>query len=375
MGVIILKIIDVKTMKLFYKPKVLPEDGLGIINGRDALFVEIHTDEGLKGIGECASFWVKDTTETLIHEVLKPLLIGEDPSRIEYIWRKIYKNTFRHGRKGLAIIAMSGVDIALWDLLGKATNTPVYKLLGADKDKVKVYASAGYFMEGKSAKDLAEEMLSYKKMGFDSMKMKLGVASPKEDIERVKAVREAICDDVNLMLDANTAWDVPTAIKMVKILEEFEPYFLEEPVSTDDIDGSAKVNASTTIPIAGYETEYTRFGFKELILRRAIDIVQPDVTWSGGFTEARKIANLASAWNLSCIPHTYGGAVSLMAGLHFVAATPNALFLEWGLDDNPLRDKILQNKPEVNNCYIEMSDEPGLGIHFNYDELEKYIVE
>jgi len=367
-----MKITDVATIKLSYPLKKPLLDGLSPIKSRDGLLVQIQTNEGIVGTGECAAFWVQEAVEAFIQQNLKPCLLGEDPLFVEKLWTKMYKVSFRHGRTGLAIIGISGVDIALWDIVGQVLEAPLYRLFGQDKEKVEAYASAGYYGERKGPKELAEEMKSYVNEGFRAVKMKVGGASPKEDTKRVEAVREAIGEEIELMIDANNAWDINTALRMTKVLEDYNPYFLEEPVSTDNIEGSAKVAASTTIPIAGYETEYTRFGFKRLILKKAVDIVQPDPTWSGGLTECRKIAGMASAWEMPCIPHTYGTAISLVAGLHFVASVSNAVFLELGKDDNPLRDNLLEPPLRIQEGYVLLPDGPGLGIHLNSSVLDKY---
>lgn len=367
-----MKITDVATIKLFYPLKKSLLDGLSPIKSREGLLVQIHTDEGIIGTGECAAFWVQEAVEAFIHQNLKPCLLGEDPFFVEKLWTKMYKASFRHGRAGLAIIGISGIDIALWDIVGQVAGLPLYRVFGQDKKKVKAYASAGYYEENKGSEELAAEMKSYVNEGFRAVKMKVGGASPEEDIKRVEAVREAIGKEIELMVDANNAWDTNTALRMSKALEDYNPYFLEEPVSTDNVEGSAKVAASTIIPIAGYETEYTRFGFKGLILKKAVDIVQPDPTWSGGLTECRKIAGMASAWEMRCIPHIYGTAVSLIAGLHFVASVSNAVFLEVGKDDNPLRDNLLEAPLRIQEGYVLLPDGPGLGIHLNSSVLDKY---
>jgi len=367
-----MKITDVTTIRLMYPLKEQIQDGLSPISARDALLVQIHTDAGIIGTGECAAFWVTKPVEVYIHENLKPCLLREDPIFVERLWEKMYKASFRHGRAGLAIIAMSGVDIALWDVVGQAAKTPLYRIFGQHKDKVQTYASAGYYAENKGPKELADEMNSYVSEGFKAVKMKVGRASVRDDIKRVEAVREAIGQDIDLMLDANNAWDTHTAMKMSKALEEYNPYFLEEPVSTDDIEGSAKVAANTTIPIAGYETEYTRFGFQRLISAKAVDIVQPDPTWCGGLTECRRIANIASTWGIPCIPHTYGAGISVLASLHFIVSTPNAPILELGKDDNPLRDNLLDPPLLVQDGYVLLPDRPGLGAGLNSSVLGKY---
>lgn len=367
-----MKINDITTIRLVYPLKEPLQDGLSPISSRDALLVQLHTDAGIVGTGECAAFWVTKPVEVFIHENLKPCLLGEDPLFVERLWAKMYQVSFRHGRGGLAIIAMSGIDIALWDIVGQVLKAPLYRVFGQDKEKVQAYASAGYYGNNKESRELADEMKRYVSEGFKAVKMKVGVASIKEDIKRVQAVRNAIGEDIDLMLDANNAWDTYTALRISKLLEQYNPYFLEEPVSTDNIEGSSQVAANTTIPIAGYETEYTRFGYQRLILAKAVDIIQPDPTWCGGLTECRRIASIASAWEMPCIPHTYGAGISLLASLHFIASTPNAPFLELGKDDNPLRDNLLDPPLKIQGGYVLLPDRPGLGASLNPSVLDKY---
>lgn len=367
-----MKINNVTTIRLAYPLKAPIEDGLSVISSRDALLVQVHTDAGIVGVGECAAFWVTKPVEAFVHEKLKPCLLGEDPLFVEKLWSKMYRVSFRHGRAGIAIIAMSGVDIALWDVVGKTLKAPLYRVFGQCKERVQAYASAGYYDRNKGPAELADEMKGYVSEGFNAVKMKLGVASVGDDVKRVEAVRNAIGEDIDLMLDANNAWDTSTAMRITRLLEEYNPYFLEEPVSTDNIEGSSRVAANTAIPIAGYETEYTRFGFRRLILAKAVGIIQPDPTWCGGLTECRKIANMASAWEIPCIPHTYGAGISLLASLHLIASIPNAPFLELGKDDNPLRDGLLDPPLEVEKGCVLLPDKPGLGATLNPSVLDKY---
>lgn len=363
------------TFKLRYPIEKVLIDGLAAIKNRESLLVRIDTDEGIFGIGECAAFWVMSTVETFIHEKLKPVLLGENPLFVEKHWDAMFKATYRHGRRGIALIGISGVDVALWDILAKAANLPLYQVLGAYRERVPAYASGGYTIEGQKPEELAAEMAGYAAQGFKAVKMKVGILPYKEDIERVKAVREAIGPDIALMIDANNAWDPVTAMKVLKELESTDIYFLEEPVSTDDLAGSARVAASTTVPIAGYETEYTRFGYRELITRQAVDIVQPDPTWTGGLTECRRIAALASAFNLLCIPHSYASQISLVTCLHFLASLPNGGYLELGQDDNSLRDALA--KPAVTidkDGYVTLPERPGLGLEIDERMLREYAV-
>jgi len=391
-----MKISDVKALPLSYSMEKPFMDSLFFTNKRNIVLVRVETDEGLVGFGEAACYGGSlVATSVVIEKELKPILLGEDPCLRDRIWRKMYKRYFQHGRGGILLGAISGVDIALWDLMGKKAGMPVYQMLGGYTDRVRVYASGGFYMEGKGLEGLVKEMQMYVKEGFTAVKMKVGrtasiptsalrimprgdscAVSFHEDIERVKAVREAIGDKIDLLIDANNNWDSKTAIKMARALEEYNIYYIEEPVPTEDIVGSAKLAAATTIPIAGYETAYTRYEFRDLIVMKAVDIVQPDAVWTGGITECMKIAAFASAYSLPCIPHCFSSSVCLAANLHFVSAIPNGELLEMDRSYNPLREELIDSPFQIDkDGYIKLPDTPGLGITLNEEIINKYKVD
>ncbi|MTI79684.1 MAG: mandelate racemase/muconate lactonizing enzyme family protein [Firmicutes bacterium] len=367
-----MKITNIITHKLSYLPKNPPRDGLSGISTRDVILVEVETDVGIIGVGEGFALASLQSTEVFINELLVPVLIGEDPTCTEALWEKMYKRTFRVGRRGLALAAISAIDIALWDIIGKKAGMPVYKLLGGHSRHLNAYASAGYYQEGKGLNELAEEMREYAKQGFKAVKMKVGGVSPEEDLARVRTARQALGDAIKLAVDANNSWALPTAMRMARKLEPLDIFFLEEPISSDDVDGSAELARFTDIPIAGYETEYTRYGLRDIIVKRAVNIVQTDAIWTGGISEARKIGILASAWGMKCIPHFSAGIVSLMANLHFAASLPNVEWFELTLDDNPLRTELSNLFPKVEEGLIYLNDAPGIGIELDREVLERY---
>jgi L-alanine-DL-glutamate epimerase-like enolase superfamily enzyme len=355
------------------------------INKRDALLVQVSTDAGLVGIGESA---VHSNSMAIIAAAVKELaswIIGENPLYVERIWEKLYRQSMQYGRRGVSIMALSGIDIALWDIIGQAAKLPLYKILGGFQDKVLAYASGGFYAEGKGIDALVAEMCGHVDRGFSAVKMKIGRRpSPllhkceicytdlKEDLNRVKAVREAIGEKIVLMLDANNAWDAKAAIRIIQELEVFKPYFIEEPLPTDDIEGSAIVAHAVDIPIAGYETAYTHFEFRDLIEQRAVDIVQPDVSWGGGITGARKIATIAAAHNMLCIPHSFSSAINLMATLHFVASIPNSQYIEFDQNPNGLRTELLTEPIEINpSGVLSLPDGPGLGVKLNQKTVSR----
>lgn len=385
-----MKIVDIRTIPLSYRCEPPYGSAGGMQAARGGLLVEIETDEGIRGIGE-AGVGGGGTRHVIEHQ-LRPLILGEDPLLIEGLWQKMFARTRQFGRRGIVMNAISGVDIALWDIAGKVAKLPVYKMLGACRDRVEAYASGGFYQEGKGIDDLAGEAEGYRARGFKGMKMKIGrnpstqthlrhlagnaekcEVEPGEDIARVAAVRKALGPKAKLMADVNCAWSPAMAIQMGRALEPYNLYWLEEPVATDDIDGSARVAAALATPVAGYETEIGLYGFRELIARGAVDIVQPDLAWSGGFSECRRIAAFAHAHHLMVAPHAFAGAVLLAAALHFIASIPNGLVLEFDQNPNGLRDELLKEPFAIDrDGMIALPERPGLGIELDPAAVERY---
>ena len=344
---------------------------------RSAVLVRVDTDEGISGIGEAAYFGGPPMiTKMIIEKELADYIIGEDPRNIERLWEKMYQRSIKHGRKGAIIASMSGIDIALWDIIARSVNMPLYRLLGGFHERIRAYASAGFYAESKGLKELANEMASYVKEGFTAVKMKIGRVSQAEDVARIKAVREAIGPNIDLLVDGNNVYNAYEAIKMARKMEEYDVFWFEEPVPAEDLEGSAKVAAAIDMPLAAGENEFTRYGFRDLILHRAIDIAQPDATWCGGITEARKIASMASAWNIPCVPHSFSSAVALVSNLHFSASIPNSMFQEFDRNYNPLREELLTEPVKINkDGYIDLPQKPGLGVELNESVVKKYRVD
>jgi L-alanine-DL-glutamate epimerase-like enolase superfamily enzyme len=387
-----MKIAAIRTIALSCRCEPPYASAAGVQSRRGALIVEIETDGGIVGIGEAGVGG--GVTATVIEKDLAPLLVGEDPLLIEYLWQKMFARTRQYGRRGLVMQAISGIDIALWDIAGKVAKLPVYRLLGACRDRVEAYASGGFYQEGKSAADLAGEAEGYRARGFRGMKMKIGrnpstqthlrqligqaefcEVEPEEDLARVAAVRQALGPRAKLMVDVNCAWSPAVAIEMGRAMEPHKLYWIEEPVATDDIDGSAKVADALATPIAGYETEVGLYGFRQLIDRGAVDIVQPDIAWSGGFSEGRRVAAYAQAHHRMVAPHAFAGAVLLVASLHFAAAIPNGLLLEWDQNPNALRDELLKEPLRLEpDGTVKLPERPGLGIELDRAAVERYRV-
>ena len=388
-----MKIVDIRTIPLSYRCEPPYGSAGGMQARRGALLVEIETDERVVGIGEAGVGG--GATAAVIEKVLRPILIGEDPLLIEGLWQRMFARTRQFGRRGVVMNAISGVDIALWDIAGKVARLPLYRLLGGCRDRLEAYSSGGFYQEGKGIDELAGEAEGYRVRGFTGMKMKIGrnpstqthlrhlvdharlcEVDPEEDVARVSTVRRALGPQAKLMVDVNCAWSPAFAIEMGRALESYKLYWIEEPVATDDIDGSARVADALATPIAGYETEIGLYGFRELITRGAVDIVQPDIAWAGGFSECRRIAALAHAHHLMVAPHAFAGAVLLVAALHFIAAIPNGLVLEFDQNPNGLRDELLKDPISIEaDGTVKLPERPGLGIELDRAAIERYRIE
>lgn len=374
-----MKITEVETILLSYKYK---EDEVWTCPGwtslqRNAMLVRIWTDKGLYGIGEIGEATsIPEGVEKIVEERFKPMLIGQDPTKIEYLWKKMYVRTQHWGTTALAVAIISGLETALWDLLGKHLNKPVYELLGGlCRDKIRVYASAGM---SKTNEDLAKEVAHYKQLGYSAVKMRIGNSDYRSDIEAVQMAREAIGNEMDLMADAgmcyvDNAWDFNTVLKVTRSLEASDLYWLEEPFVANNLEDYARLTEMTDIPIAGGEHAYTKYEFKELIVKRAVNIIQPDVTRSGGILECKKIAAIAEAFHMRCAPHIFTSGVSLMANFHFIMSTPNMLIMEYDRTPNPLRDELLIEPMKYEDGYVHLPRSlPGLGIDLTDDIMKKF---
>ncbi len=390
-----MKIRRVETIPLAYPCSVPFYNAIGKSTQRCCLVVRVYTDEGIVGIGEAAFYGGPlVSTATVIEKEIGPKILGLDPLNIEYIWNKLFFDAFQHSRSGIFVCALSGVDMALWDIMGKALRQPLYKLLGGYSSRVKVYASGGFYAQGKGKAQVAQELKSYADMGFDTVKMKVGrtytpmnpcalsdtpdecTLSFEEDIARVEAVRDAIGYGVRLMVDANTAWTFPDALRAGKIYDELKVYLFEEPIRTDDYAGSAELVKRLNTRIAGYETEYLLTNFARLIEGRCIDVVQPDLSWMGGITEARKVAAVAEAHFMEVAPHAFSSGILLAASLHFSAGIHNGAMVELDMTENGLREGILREPFAVKDGYVYLDENKyGLGIELDEDTLSRYRVE
>jgi D-galactarolactone cycloisomerase len=350
------------------------DPSLGLHAFRSVLLVEVEAADGLVGLGQCVSSGRNlGALDTLVREELAGYLLGQDAFARERIWETIYRGVFQHGRKGMAISAASGLDIALWDLAGQALGAPIYKLLGSAHESLPAYGSAGFYAEGKGLEELRAEVEGLIEQGFRSVKMKIGCLSVDDDLERVRLVRETLPPGTGLMVDANRAYSPKTALRVAQHLEDLGVLFFEEPTNPDDLEGAEMVAAGSPVPIAGYETEYTRYGYRELIVRRAVDIVQPNACWCGGISEGKKIGDLAAAFHLECVPHTFGSPLTLIANLHLAASLANATAVEFDRTGNPLMRELLEEPPAIDaESRVHLPTGPGLGVKLNKAAVERW---
>lgn len=390
-----MKITDINTICLKYPYQSFIADGCSPCYGRSAVLVLIQTGSGITGIGECATFGGSlAAVQSIIEDQLKPLLIGQNPLDIEYLWQRMVWNNWAGGRRGLVMGAISGLDIALWDIAGKAAGLPLYRLLGANSNTVKAYASAGFYAPGKGPDELKREMEGYTRQGYSAFKMKVGrcrenyqmplrymkdsdfIFSMEEDLKRIEAVRSMIGPQAVLMLDMNCTWNTDQVIAARSAFSRYGIFWIEEPARCDDIDGYSRITAALDdVLVAGCESEQGLSRYRELLERKAIDVVQASLGWCGGITEGKKIAALSIAYHKLFSPHSFFSAVLTAANVHFAASLPNVPFIESEENDNPFRTGLI-TEPLVRDAgmnYI-VPDRPGLGIELNWDIIHKYQV-
>jgi D-galactarolactone cycloisomerase len=346
---------------------------------RMAMVVEIETDDGLTGWGECyGPAWI---TQAVIRS-FTPWLIGADPLRTDWIWQELYARFRDHGQKGAVIEGLSGIDIALWDIKGKHFGVPIHRLMGGPlRREVQAYATGLYRREtGDPAAYLAEEAAGYAAEGFRAVKLKVGFGV-EEDAAVTRAVRNAIGPDVALMVDANHAYDAVAAVRLGRAIEPLDIGWFEEPVPPEDIAGYQAVKAALSIPVAGGECEFTRFGFRDLLTARAVDIVQPDTCAAGGISECKKIADMAAAFGVRYNPHVWGTGIAIAASLQLLAVlpphTPPSLapaepMLEFDRTEHPIRQALLATPIEHRGGVVRVPEGPGLGIEIDRDALARF---
>lgn len=373
-----MKITNVHTHILHHDLTQPFQSSFSTFRARRHLLVEIETDTGLIGWGECLG--PADINAAIV-KAMAPMLIGRSALEIEPIWLDLYNQFRDQGQRGVIHTALSGIDIALWDVAGKHFQAPIYALLGgAWRTQIPAYATGGFRPEGGDhAAACAREMARYVAEGFDAVKIKIGygVAS---DIATIAAVREAIGPDVELMIDANHGYDAIDAIEVGRRAAEYDIHWFEEPVVPEALRAYQQVRKGQPIPVAAGETWHGRWAMDEALQQEAVQILQPDVCGVGGLSEARKIITLADIHQVRIVPHVWGTAVALAAGLQFHAILPPAPpsheqrspRLEFDRTHNPFRQHIVETPIEHINGVVPVPDGPGLGISINRDALAQY---
>ena len=354
---------------------------------RTAHLVEVHTDEGLTGWGECFGPGnVAIANKTIVEQVIAPLVVGEDAFARERIWHKVYNILRDHGQKGMPIQALSGVDIALWDIAAKAVGQPLYRLLGGKcREQIAVY---GYGMmlrrEQNLEQSFAEEAAALEARGYNALKMKVGLGA-KADVKLVQAVRAALSDDTRLMVDANHCYTTADAFYVGRALDELNVYWFEEPVAPEDRAGYRYLRERLDVNIAGGEAEFTRWGWRDLLRAECLDIAQPEVCALGGISEYLKVLALLHADFVPTVNHVWGSAVAVAVNLHLLATMPDlpggmhqwTPMLEYDTTQNPFRDQLAKtplnlDKQITTTGFVAPPETPGIGVEPNPDLLSKY---
>jgi len=380
-----MKITDIKTYVLSTPIETPFAFSMGWVTRRSAMIVEVITQDGVSGWGEalCNALQPPEIAQAVVQCALKPLLIGQDPRDVDVLWERMYNQTRAFGQKGVVIYAISAVDIALWDCIGRAAGQPVYKLLGgAHRQQVTPYATGFYrIKDGRYPQDAITEARWHLDAGFAAMKLKTGFGV-EADIHYILSVREAVGDAVTLMVDANHAYNVSAARRILRAIEDARIHWFEEPISPEDIAGYRELKAHTSVYLAAGENEFTKIGFRDWIAQRAVDVLQPDLCAAGGFTECRKISALAQAWHMPVVPHVWASGIGLAASLQFIATLPPAPLalnpieplLEYDQSAHPFRHELIFGAIAMKNGQVEIPSAPGIGVDVNRDVIEKYLV-
>lgn len=347
---------------------------------REAMLVRVTADSGLTGWGE--AYGPAALSKPVVEEYFAPMLLGRDPRDVEAIWSSLYSVSVDYGQKGSVMAALSACDIALWDLKARAADVPLYRLLGGEQtESVRCYATGFYWPDQIPLEDSFEqEARRHLADGFEGMKIKIGI-DPDRDAELVLHVRGIVGPDVALMIDANHAYTPTEALRLARQIEECDITWFEEPTSPLDPEAYLQIKRKTSIPLAGGEAEYTRFGFDPWLRARAFDYAQPDLCGTGGISEGLKIAALASTTGIHVTPHAWGSAVGQSAALHFYAARPRNPFttkpeprwLECDRSENPLRDSIVQQPIAFDKGHWRLPTGPGLGVEVEPDSFEPFL--
>lgn len=367
-----MEIAQVKTVPLSIPLEEPKSFALKTVKKREYVIVRIITEEGLEGWGYT---WGPVVISKIINQLLGDVILGEDPRKIEKLWDKMYQSTMVWGRRGLIIRAISAVDIALWDLLGKIADQPIYRLLGSYRDKVPAYYSGGYYLKGQTSLSdyvdyIEEEVEKYYNKGFNAFKIKIGGAKLQTDLRRIEKVREIVGDGVQLMLDANCAWDLNSALNIIGKLEQYDPVWIEEPLKPDKIDTYRQLRNKTSVPVATGENHFTRWEFKQLIEKEGVDYIQGDPIIMGGISEFKKLAGMVSSEPIKLAPHN-----SHNINIHMGAGLKEVEFLEYFDFQSDIFnfDCFIKNpiKPD-DSGFLQPLERPGHGLLLDHEALDNY---
>ena len=359
---------------------------------RTAHLVEIRTDEGLVGWGECFGPGnVAIANKCIIEKVIQPMILEFDPLNREVIWQKVYNLLRDHGQKGMPIQALSGIDIALWDIAGKVTNMSISRLIGGRfRESIPVYGY-GMMLRREDVDSLAdrfyEEAQAIKSMGFVATKMKVGLG-PEKDIRLAEAVRKGIGDGFPFMVDANHCYTSSDALYVGRALEEMNAFWFEEPVPPEDLEGYLELKSVLDIKIAGGEAEFTRWGWRNILQKRCVDLAQPEVCALGGISEYLKVLAMAHAHFVPVVNHVWGSAIAVATNLQLLAAMPPLPggihpiepLLEFDTTDNKFRDELIidplkiQQQVSANGGFVSIPDNPGIGVEPDPEFIRKFSI-
>jgi L-alanine-DL-glutamate epimerase-like enolase superfamily enzyme len=370
-----MKITDVKAIIL-----KLPEIYSAADGTQDDLIIVVETDEGITGYGEVdtAPYVGKAVVDAYMSHGtcygLREIVVGADPFDHEQIWNDMWSKTYYYGRSGPVIHAMSGIDMAIWDIMGKAVGKPVHKLLGGSyTEKVRPYASALMPDKQDEVKRMTERFSS---LGYPAIKFGWGPLGydVKSDLKLIETARKTAGDNIEIMIDIGKRYRLKQATYVAKALEQLNIYWLEEPLPAEDFEGYKRLTESTTMKIATGEEESGRLAFSRLMNETHIDIIQPDISRCGGLTEARKIASIAGDNNIMLVPHAFKTGILVAATIQFIAALPHTPFLEFSVTESAIRKELLEKPFVQKDGYIAVPSAPGLGIGLNPEVIRKYAV-
>jgi len=370
-----MKITKVEAIPLGYPLNEPLRWGQMVDNVKGGIIVRVHTDEGIVGIGEAGlSAAYFKTVGPIVNEILGPMIIGENPLMINALWEKMFVNTHMWGRRGVETYALSGVDIALWDILGKVANLPIHRLLGTHKEKIRAYFAPSL----KDADSIVKECVEGREKGFTAFKLRIGLEITK-DKKMVSDVRKAIGDDTDIMVDANMAYDRRTALEMAKFLEDQNVFWFEEPINSHSLaqyeEDYKWLNDRVRINLAGGESLLNRYEFIHILRDKTFDVIQPDATTVGGISEIKRVADMSSAWNLIFAPHiacSSGTGISLVCGLHAALSASNSVVLEYDAYSGPGREGLIVDPVTVKDGYLYAPMTPGIGVELAPNALEKF---